>query len=255
MKTPEPTFSVNVDVTNPGQFFACCGLLELAHRFWPVDGKWLGCEGWFEKGTFHVTAPSGEQSDALTDALAHCALEPDRSRPDKALWPMCLREFGLMLDWWIDSSGQKTPLKLWAGQQTSLGIVEQLREAITQLSGRPVTSMFDADTPLTGRFGVDPRAAWQALDVGFSPNEQGMEVATYPLVELLAAAGLQGFRPVSENGSLCYATWNVPLSACVGRAACAGLIPAGNGQRYRFRIAARGSYKGFEYAIPTGGNT
>ena len=32
---------VNVDPTNPGQFFACCGLLELADRLWP------GAEGWF----------------------------------------------------------------------------------------------------------------------------------------------------------------------------------------------------------------
>src|SRR5215468_363408 len=29
---PEPTIRINVDVTNPGQFFACCGLLELASR-------------------------------------------------------------------------------------------------------------------------------------------------------------------------------------------------------------------------------
>ena len=40
---------VNVDPTNPGQFFACCGLLELADRLWP------GAEGWFEKGEFCVT--------------------------------------------------------------------------------------------------------------------------------------------------------------------------------------------------------
>ena len=33
---------VRVDPTNPGQFFACCGLLELADRLWD------GAEGWFE---------------------------------------------------------------------------------------------------------------------------------------------------------------------------------------------------------------
>ena len=33
---------ITVDPTNPGQFFACCGLLELADRLWP------GAEGWFE---------------------------------------------------------------------------------------------------------------------------------------------------------------------------------------------------------------
>ena len=33
------SFSVNVDPTNPGQFFACCGLLELADRLWQGGRK------------------------------------------------------------------------------------------------------------------------------------------------------------------------------------------------------------------------
>jgi len=39
---------INVAPTNPGQFFACCGLLELADRLWP------GAEGCFENGQFHI---------------------------------------------------------------------------------------------------------------------------------------------------------------------------------------------------------
>src|SRR6476646_1225323 len=39
---------VVMDLTNPGQFFACCGLLELADRLWP------GAEGWFEKREFKL---------------------------------------------------------------------------------------------------------------------------------------------------------------------------------------------------------
>lgn len=35
MSHPEPTIRINVDVTNPGQFFACCGVLELASRIDP----------------------------------------------------------------------------------------------------------------------------------------------------------------------------------------------------------------------------
>jgi CRISPR-associated protein Csb3 len=34
MTHPEPNITIKVDVTNPGQFFACCGLLELADRLW-----------------------------------------------------------------------------------------------------------------------------------------------------------------------------------------------------------------------------
>ena len=50
MSDTKPNITVNVDVTNPGQFFACCGLLELADRLWP------GAEGWFSNDgvVFHV---------------------------------------------------------------------------------------------------------------------------------------------------------------------------------------------------------
>ena len=48
MKKIEPNIQIPVDLTNPGQFFACCGLLELADRLWP------GAEGWFEKRLFCI---------------------------------------------------------------------------------------------------------------------------------------------------------------------------------------------------------
>lgn len=36
------TIRIPVDVTNPGQFFACCGLLELAARLWPgTTGRFI----------------------------------------------------------------------------------------------------------------------------------------------------------------------------------------------------------------------
>ena len=41
--------SIHVDATNPGQFFACCGLIELAERLW---GK--GLLGWFAEQRFFV---------------------------------------------------------------------------------------------------------------------------------------------------------------------------------------------------------
>ncbi len=49
----EPAISIRIDPTNPGQFFACCGLLELADRLW------ASAEGWFENDdtVFVLTAP------------------------------------------------------------------------------------------------------------------------------------------------------------------------------------------------------
>jgi hypothetical protein len=39
MSNPEPRVSVKVDATNPGQFFACRGLLELAGRKLEVQAR------------------------------------------------------------------------------------------------------------------------------------------------------------------------------------------------------------------------
>src|SRR3954471_22547111 len=64
MNNGTPEITVPVDYTNPGQFFACCGLLELADRLWP------GVEGWFADGQFCIDA-SGSATD-LFGTLAEC---------------------------------------------------------------------------------------------------------------------------------------------------------------------------------------
>lgn len=246
MITDRPTISIRVDVTNPGQFFACCGLLELAQRLCP------GAEAWFASDEFHISR-NGNAVPPLPQILRWLSKSPiraDGSRAQKALRPVCLTEFALVLDWWIDSRGDKTPLKLWAGQQSSSDILKTLQDAIQDCEGQ-ADQVFDMAKPLTGRFGLDPRAAWNALDTGFSPNEQGMGVGTYPGVELLAAVGLQRCRPVQRpEGVLLYATWAIPLAASLAPAACAGVIQEGGGCFYAFRITTRGSYKGFDFATP-----
>jgi CRISPR-associated protein Csb3 len=69
MRPGQPVFSVKVDLTNPGQFFACCGLLELSHRLW------RGAEGWFCDSSFNLIAAEC-QREALTSLLR----ELDRSK-------------------------------------------------------------------------------------------------------------------------------------------------------------------------------
>ncbi|HXG63031.1 MAG TPA: hypothetical protein VNO22_16790 [Planctomycetota bacterium] len=76
MNTSGYSFSVPVDCANPGQFFACCGLLELAHRLWP------NAEGHFSDDRFEI---SGTPQDAsplilirrLTEAGLQGALTPE----------------------------------------------------------------------------------------------------------------------------------------------------------------------------------
>jgi hypothetical protein len=155
MSIPEPSIRINVDVTNPGQFFACCGLLELADRLWP------GAEGWFtEKNTsFAVSSPcsvgsfselieklsktglEGQLSPELKDERKRLENKKHRLKREKKTLPKheerrrkelgtLLREgslriggpFNLHLDWWQndDDSNPKT----WAGSQQVLRIAQ-----------------------------------------------------------------------------------------------------------------------------------
>jgi CRISPR-associated protein Csb3 len=80
--------------------------------------------------------------------------------------------------------------------------------------------------------------------VGFSPNEQKIEVASSAAVELLATVGLQRFRPVvsGDRQSFEYATWGRPLAPPVAAAAAAAAIRVDPATRYRGRVVSRGSY-------------
>ena len=103
------------------------------------------------------------------------------------------------------------------------------------------------------KFGVDPRSAWNALDFGFSPDTQGKDAATYPTVEMLAAVGLQGFRPKAERREgvvmSYFHLWTTPLPLVVARM---GAVAAWDGLPrfdYQFSIVKRGqSYKYFALA-------
>ncbi len=250
MNRPQPSFTVQVDMTNPGQFFACCGLLELTNRVFL--NKIV--EGWFGNGTFCVSVSDSDSGifGQVFKELLDTGIVEVTTRGDSKTHPVHLVQFNITLDWWINEEEGKTPLKLWAGQQTSSGIVKALQNAFPTASKMMDKGLFDIAAPLTGRFGVDPRTAWNALDVGFSPNTQKMAVVTYPAVELLAAVGLQRFRPMQEGQRedlrFRYTTWSIPFPPSVASAASAGLVTDSSMTTYQFKLDERGSYKGFGYS-------
>jgi CRISPR-associated protein Csx14 len=237
MTTPPPDISLKVDMRNPGQFFACCGVLELAGRLWP------GSEGWFaqqrSRSIFHIATYSGH-NDPL-GKIVHTMCEPEKlvaladdndaqTQPDRK--PVMIVPFGLRLDWWLDSyfGSSKSELKVWAGQQTPERNINALRESWRKIvagpNGLASQDLFAQRWPMTGRFGFDPAASWEALDVGFSPDEQGVPVQTSPSTEILAAVGLQRCRPTAvENKGrrFAYRVWADPLEIAVVPAAIAGV--------------------------------
>lgn len=177
-----PSFTVQVDVTNPGQFFACCGLLELAHRLWP------GAEGWFpQEDRFAVFATRGEPSlTTLLHTLAEvtmsglseeeqrerealeaemrelkgrrCALPDDKEVRRKQLGEQAragsLRvesrngqrpSFSLLLEWW-QAEDEATP-KTWAGRQEIHRVARAAQEALSGISAAP--ALFDYGCVMT----------------------------------------------------------------------------------------------------------
>jgi len=263
-QTAKPGIRVRVDPCNPGQFFACCGLLELADRLWE------GAEGWFEGGAFHVLTAGGvcELLHALVGQPASEVTRLDNGVTVKPLIaPLRLslpNGASITLDTWMTlriekgkvATSANPPWNFWSGQQTSLRIWAALTTALQtqmeELDEGSFEALFGQRIPLSGRFGFDPGAAWNALDVGFSPDAQHIRVATSPATELLAAVGLQRFRPMlsDDRASFAYATWGQPLLPSVAAAAASSLVVVPPASVFRGRVLRRGSYAALGYSMP-----
>lgn len=260
MKHPEPTIIVNVDVTNPGQFFACCGLLELADRLWP------GAEGWFDDGDQKFLISAKGSLGGLVEAIANAELTPVR-RSDPYSSPLVLgRPFEqLAIDWWETDMTGARDLKVWAGTMESFGIAEAMQNALKDQRFHDA-GLFDVGMVVTTLDGsgkkkepyyFDSRRTANAhsRDVGFSANDLGLTSVAHPAVELLCLVGLQVARPVptGESRVYDYFTWHIPLLSSLLLAASTGALCLADGRGYRFenwfRTGQR-KHKAFRSAVP-----
>jgi CRISPR-associated protein Csx14 len=247
---------IQFDPCNAAQFYACCGLIELAEiagrptsSVFTVDSRRprqadliLVTEATFELGTLVESLRQAEYRP-----LPRQVAENPPSKDSIAPAAVVIFNQKLTLDWWLDEFHAKaTQLKCWAGQVTTQKLFSELPKLLPKEN-----PSFSSQAFTSTRFGIDPRSAWVALDLGYSPNEQGQESQTYPIVELLAAFGLQGFRPFgSRANGFEYHLWSSPLPCAVARLASArpwqGLRTAG----YKFGLGERGSYKFFRFSTP-----
>jgi len=160
----------------------------------------------------------------------------------------------LTLRWWLNPSGtEASPLKMWAGQQRSLhpfsAICGKVTGAVAHMGERP----FDAWLPLSSRFGFDPRSSWNQLDVGYSPNLQGQEVRTFPVVELFTAIALESLAPFLWTGrgrlsTLRYRLFERAFAPLPARAAIADGLDGAGGEAYEAYLDKRGSFFAFTFA-------
>ena len=261
MSEVTPSITVDVDPTNPGQFFACCGLLELADRLWP------GSEGWFssEGLSFHINC--GENTlDDLVDAIAYALLvHDDPSDPYSS--PVSIGEpfRRLTIDWWIHGFLGARDLKVWAGTMESFGIARALQYSMRSPEFKSpnlfniglVSRNPDEPSKKKEPFYFDARRSTNAhsVDVGFSANDISITSTAHPAVELLCLIGIQVARPALTEIKRVYDyfLWTTPLTANLILPASAGKLGTRTFLRFRFENwfrTGQKKHKAFRPAIP-----
>ncbi|MFW6106591.1 MAG: type I-U CRISPR-associated protein Cas8c [bacterium] len=286
MNYPEPSIRVNVDVTNPGQFFACCGLLELADRLWP------GAEGWFEeeeqfcvacessleellKTLSGTTINSSVGDDGLkrlgtllsTKKSSLSTSDQEEKGRLRSMWQQETLHLGppfdVLLDWWRDEDNERTPLKTWAAKQFVLEIVRPLLQAITAVAEQcPLNDILLRSADVNGLpLYFDSHAQCQntAIDTGFSLYDLRTVIRSAesikPALELFCFIGLQRFRPhtTPTDSMFRFSVWSAPLPVAVAATAVCGQIRLSGERQYAFRLLDRTKYmKAFLPATPIG---
>lgn len=240
MSEDQTTLRIRVDVTNPGHYFACCGLLELASRLNTESSAW------FEPASFCMShSPSlPDLIRQLTQAsLSQTDIEDATASPISIGPPFALR-----LDWWKAGDRASSDLKVWAGTMESFRIAKAMQATMMrpEFSTDDLLNIgmvaYDPDDPTkkVEPFYFDARRGPNAhsRDVGFAPNDLGMTTIASPATELLCLIGLQRVRPVQAGKDkprqFDYHTWSRPQPALLAPAAAAGLLPDPAALGYRF---------------------
>jgi CRISPR-associated protein Csb3 len=165
---------------------------------------------------------------------------------------------------WADESSRDN-FKLYAGNRSADGIAKVmlsgqadkqgrcLKKGIAQLWANSrvdlVARPFHVTTPMGGRFNFDPRGAWTSIDAGYSPDTQGHAVAASPVVEFLAAWGMENARPQEyATRKVRYAVWGVELPLVLARAALVAAIPSIPSKSFHLDLALSGKNKVVTFA-------
>lgn len=224
---------VPVDLFNPGQVFACLGILEAA------DILAVDAEGFFDwsdptNTKFRVRA-NGPTSPVIrvlkfldTAEARAVAVEdsrtlggwkgswgptptvraaeegypfPDPSSPATLICALISGSDRIVIDHWGDVAGRDN-VKFWAGAggYPGAGLVRDALELVRGRATAAAADPFALSVPQSSSFRFDWRRDYVPIDAGFSLNAHGnMRTRGFPLVELLAAIGLTHARPRRPN--------------------------------------------------------
>jgi CRISPR-associated protein Csb3 len=289
MSNPQTCIQIPVDLSNPGQFFACCGLLELADRLSPET------LGWFDNEVFCLNSKDGlsfnqllssikqlivanTMSVAQLSRLAELSVRPKKELTaeqdvEKKALESQRREESIMLagpipfriDWFRDGVAGGSRFKTWAGQQSVIEIAKAMHEGIELAGVDQEETLFKSARGIGLPFNFDSDLGGQgsALDIGFSFDPLAGSEATRiagacrPALEFLCFLGLQRFRPREMRGQnrFVYGVWTSPLPSIVASAVVAQAISVSNRLIFEFRLLYRTKYlKSFLPASPFQGD-
>jgi CRISPR-associated endonuclease/helicase Cas3 len=254
---PVPTATLAVNPANPGHYFACCGLFELATR----PRLFPDAVAWFEQTDtgfrFHLanTPPLTELIGKIT-AADITTLDPN----DATASPITIGgPFDLRVDWWKTSVAKTSALKVWAGTMEAPRIARAMQKAIRpEDEDRILYNLRIAYAPGNPTKKVEPfyfdanrGPNSDARDVGFSTNDLGLETLAAPAAEFLTLVGLQRAIPEPSGDRLFdYHLWQTPVPIPLLAAAINGLTDARPQPSFRFESWYRTSQRKHKAFLP-----
>lgn len=213
-----------------------------------------------------AVAPAGWQSPKADSATMEVTATFPTKEPDALSLPIKLRhgKTEMLVSHWSDGAEDRDEFKLYSGNRSALkiardmlkgnidkkgkiktpGIAQLWQEKRNELIADPLGTL----SPMGGSFNFDPRGAWTALDAGYSLNDLGgpleQKVMASPVVEMLAAIGLEHARPAELSLRLYrYAIWGGLLPLQLARAALSGDFAPVRQRRFRFPLDLSGKNK------------
>ena len=227
--------SIPVDLLNPGQVFACLGLLEAAEA---LSRNAAGNFDWTNGGaaTFMLSVASSsspikavltfirdasvsavsprtdiQERDGGTTSFAHgihpCKIADEKGKLRSALLPIRLsaHERDLLVDSWTDFDSGRDLLQLWTATNGNSAFVRFSKlhlayKAALSASDNPEIDPFNLSAPVAANFRLELRRNWTAINLGFSPDKINKKSGCVP-IELITHPAVELLAAIGLNNA------------------------------------------------------